>query len=190
MRRQRWSAQRSTVRIFWTAGLLLVASCIRNPYEYKKPESITLVINEFLTSNTLGIFLDENGDREDFIELYNDGNESINVDGLYLSDDSTDLLQYRLPDTTVAPHGFLLVWADNDLDQGELHAPFKLSIQDGDEIILSVINGLIVDRIQFFPKNNNPESRLSDVSYGRESDGSNTWVRQREPSPGTANRGN
>ena len=180
--------KKTELRASILALFLMAVFCIENPYEYRKPENVTVVINEFLTSNSLGIILDDAGEPEDFIELYNYGSKGINLDGLYLSDDSTDLFRYKLPDTTIPVGGYLVIWADNDPDQGKLHAPFKLSGSEGEEIILSLLNGVKIDRIQFFPHSGNPEARLPDISYGRVSDGAEEWGRQAEPTPGYKNK--
>ncbi len=148
-----------------------------------------LVINEFMASNGSDSIVDEYGDADDWIELFNRGDAAVEIRGCFLSDDSTNPHAYPLPDTTVPPAGFLLVWADNDALQGKWHAPFKLSAQDGEEIILTRGKAQIIDRIQFFPHNNNPLARVPDESYGRERDGSENWVQQREPTPGSANVG-
>lgn len=45
-----------------------------------------ILINEFLASNQT-INADEDGDFEDWIELYNNGDEAVNLEGFGLSDD-------------------------------------------------------------------------------------------------------
>ncbi len=151
-------------------------------------ETIKLVINEFMTSNELESITDEYGEPEDWIELFNSGGASLDLSGLYLSDDSTNLKKYDLSGILMQPGEFLLIWADDDPEQGKYHAPFKLSTQNGEEIILS--NGSnFIDRIQFFPHNNNPEARIPNKSYGRESDGDPLWILQAEPTPKSANIG-
>lgn len=177
------------VKIILT-GVPLFLACLTNPYEYHKPQNITLVINEFMVSNTRGIVIDEYGEADDWIELYNAGDKGINLRGLFLSDDSTKLQKFALPDTTIPARGFLVIWADDDVDQGSLHAPFKLSAKEGEELLLTLVNGLLIDRISFFAHSNNPEARLPDVSYGRLVDGGALWGRQKEPTPGFKNKGN
>jgi len=169
-----------TCFLFCTAFLF---SCSEQHSEYD-----SLVINEFLTSNTLGLVLDEMGQAEDYIEIYNKSNDPVNLRDVYLSDDSTNLMVFKFPDTVIEPNGFILVWADDDSHQGSLHANFKLSANKGDEIILSS-NNRIIDRIQFFPHNNNPQARLPDISFGRNSDGDTLWTRQKKLTPGAPNSG-
>lgn len=152
-------------------------------------DDVMLYINEFMTSNTTTGIVDENGEADDWIELYNGEEREIRLLNFFCSDDSTDLRKYALPDTTIAAHGYLLIWADDAPDEGVLHAPFKLSAERGEEIILSNDNDRIVDRIPFFPHNNNPIARVPGKSYGRNSDGDSVWVQQFTPSPGEKNGG-
>jgi hypothetical protein len=144
----------------------------------------SVVINEFMASNGTGVYLDENNEADDWIELYNEGKGPVSLKELSLSDDSTKLDKFALPDTILPSRGFVVIWADNQEKQGRLHAPFKLSDKNGDDIILTKGEKTIVDRIQFL------SSVVSkDASYGRWTDGAATWAEQRQPTPGSANIG-
>jgi hypothetical protein len=97
----------------------------------------TLVINEFMAKND-GFIRDPQGDYDDWIEIYNYGDNAINIGGLYLTDDLSVPGGWRVPDnnpaaTTIGPQGYLLIWADGETDEGTLHASFKLSA-DGEQI--------------------------------------------------------
>lgn len=148
-----------------------------------------IVINEFMTANGDGGPTDEHGNPDDWVELFNASDAAITLQGYYLSDDSLQLHAYSLPDTQLPPGGYLLVWADDEPEEGNRHAPFKLSWQNGDEIILTKGRDLIVDRYQFFPENGNPLARVPGTSFGRAADGDTIWGQQLEPTPGTANTG-
>jgi hypothetical protein len=69
-----------------------------------------IVINEVMASNQ-GTVADEDGDFEDWIELYNYGEESINLNGYGLSDDSENPFRWTFANIIVAPDEYLLVWA-------------------------------------------------------------------------------
>ena len=170
-----------------TAAIALL-SCDKGPVSYPL-EHCPVVINEFMTSNSTTTIIDEGKDPEDWIEVYNASDTPFDLSLLRLSDDSTDRGAYAFPDTFIAAHGYYLVWADDDPGQGRNHAEFKLSSDDGDELILSGADGRIVDRIQFFPSSGNPEARLQNVSYGRRSDGAAEWTRQLRPTPEGPNSG-
>ena len=61
-----------------------------------------IVINEFLANNSgstnsvhPNTIRDEDGDNSDWIELYNAGNSTVDLDGWYLSDATTNLTKWR-----------------------------------------------------------------------------------------------
>ncbi|MBC8323873.1 MAG: lamin tail domain-containing protein [Candidatus Marinimicrobia bacterium] len=144
-----------------------------------------IVINEFLASND-SCCTDENGDYDDFIELYNAGSNSINIGGMYITDDLTDPASWQIPTsdaslTTLAPGGFLLLWADKESEQGVLHVEEKLG-SGGEDIGLVTIfasDTSFVDSLTF-------GEQTTDISYGRYPDGSSTWS-SLNPTPGAAN---
>ncbi|MFK7969773.1 MAG: CotH kinase family protein [Bacteroidia bacterium] len=118
-----------------------------------------LVINELMASNDTTV-ADQDGEFDDWIELYNNGTTTIDLEGFALSDDGTDLQQWLFPaGASIAPNGFLIVWADNDDTQAGLHANFKLSAS-GESLYLSDANGDIIDDVTF-------AAQTTDVSYAR-----------------------
>lgn len=67
-------------------------------------------INEVLASNGT-VLADAQGDYEDWIELYNESDESVNLSGWGLSDNPNQPFKWAFPnDTHIAPAGHLLVW--------------------------------------------------------------------------------
>ena len=118
-----------------------------------------LVINEFMASNASSV-ADQNGEYDDWIELYNNSASSINLDGYFLSDDAADLKQWAFPSgTVIGAHGYLVVWADNDENQAGLHANFKLSAA-AETIFLVDASGAIADEVSYV-------AQTTDISYGR-----------------------
>jgi len=140
-----------------------------------------VVINEVLASNSSGIE-DEDGETVPWIELYNIGDEPVNLALFGLSDDSGRPWRWLFPDTTIAPGQFLLVFASGK-DRAEpgrpLHANFRVS-RHGEPLSLTDIHGLVVDHVP-------PVSMPVDVSYGRMPDGSGNWVFFDRPTPGFSN---
>jgi spore coat protein CotH len=129
-----------------------------------------LVINEILASNDSGA-TDEQGEYEDWIELYNTTDETLSLDNLYLSDDADDPLVYQFPTgTTLAADSYLIVWCDKDTDQGDFHADFKFS-SDGETAILSYANGTILENITF-------GAQTTDMAYARNPNGTGAFVIQ------------
>lgn len=144
-----------------------------------------IVINEIMASNE-ATYPDSQGHYDDWVELYNAGTTSIDVGGMYLTDDLSEPTKWQVPTnltpvTTMSPGGYLLFWADGDLDYGWLHMGFRLSA-DGEEIALFDSDGTtLVDAIEF-------DAQYTDVSYGRYPDGSDDLRYMSEPSPSSANR--
>jgi len=177
-----------TFRIFSLLVFLLLSRCS----SVTDTMSVSIVINEFMTSNNSYSEIpitDEYNETDDWIELYNCSDQPVSLNDLFISDDSTMLRAASLPDTIIQPHSFFLLWADGQPEQGKHHVDFKLSAEDGDEIILSNSSGRIIDRIQFFAYSGNPVARLPNMSYGRISDGSGQWCLQKIPTPLQPNAG-
>ncbi|MFK7809595.1 MAG: CotH kinase family protein [Saprospiraceae bacterium] len=122
-----------------------------------------VVINELLSSNDAST-ADQDGEFDDWIELYNNTSTDIDLSGYSLSDDPDDLLQWTFPTgTTIAADGYLIIWADDDEDQEGLHANFKLSAS-GETLFLIDATGTIADEVTF-------ATQTTDVSYGRFANG-------------------
>ena len=87
----------------------------------------------------------------------------ISTNNLYLSDTISNLLKWKLPNSVVLPDDYLIVWADEDGNQGSNHANFKLSnLQE--IVILSNSDSTIIDSISFPTQN-------EDISFGRSPNG-------------------
>ena len=94
----------------------------------------TVHIHEALYRNTRSI-LDEDGDRPDFVELYNGGEYAVDLNGWYLSDNAEKLTKWALPDISLGPGEYLLIFlSGKDRDRGELHASF--SLHAGETVVL------------------------------------------------------
>lgn len=123
----------------------------------------SIAINELMASNDSTVS-DEQGEFDDWVELYNTTAQSISLAGYYLSDDDSELDKWPLPNVTIEPFGHVAFWLDDDEEQGEEHANFKLSA-DGEELILINPEGTVEDSVRF-------EALEADQSYGRVVDGS------------------
>lgn len=125
---------------------------------FPSPAVGSVLINEVLASNDSLLF-DLNGEDEDWIELVNTTNTPLDLTGFYLSDDPLNLMSWAFPAATSIPaNGYILIWADNDVNQVGLHANFKLSA-GGDYVYLS--HGFNVhDQIAFGPQ-------ITNISYAR-----------------------
>lgn len=139
----------------------------RAEYEFLSiPVSGSLVINEFMADNETTVS-DQDGEFDDWIELYNNSEEPINLDGFYLTDDPNEMDQWIFPDTTIAAGGYIVIWADKDEEQEGLHSNFKLSA-NGESIILSDADLNPIDEIDF-------EVQQTDISFGRYPNGTGSF---------------
>ncbi|GAB1857570.1 hypothetical protein MHTCC0001_24060 [Flavobacteriaceae bacterium MHTCC 0001] len=145
----------------------------------------TVVINEVQGKNDNTI-ADENGEFDDWIEIYNPTSTPINLAGLYFSDNLSEPLKWQIPDTnpsktTVPAKGFLLLWADKDLNQGENHLNFKL--KGSDQVIITYEDRITKKQsIEFFNID-------ADESYGANTDGSANFIKFTTPTPNASNNG-
>lgn len=88
-----------------------------------------ILITEFMAINSNGL-IDEDGERSDWIELYNNTDNVINLAGWYLTDNSLRLKEWQFPAITLPKGAFLVVYASgkNRIDPTKnLHTNFKLS---------------------------------------------------------------
>ncbi|MBI5475011.1 MAG: CotH kinase family protein [Ignavibacteriae bacterium] len=138
----------------------------------------TLFINEFMAANSSTIIDPEYHEYADWIELYNGGTTSVNLNGFSITDNLSQPQKYRFTsDVFVPPHGYVIIWAD---DRGvNNHTNFKLSAS-GESIGLFSASGSVIDSLSFGPQ-------LTDISYGRCPDGATSWYRLSPASPGAAN---
>jgi uncharacterized repeat protein (TIGR02543 family) len=140
-----------------------------------------LCINEFQAWNW-NTRADENGDYEDWIELYNSSASPINLAGYTLTDDPAAPKKWTFPPVSIGANGFMLVWASNKnrvVTGYPLHTNFRLENQ-GEFIGLYNPFGVPVDSATFGPQN-------QDASYGRKPDGSGAWVFFATPTPNAPN---
>ena len=120
-----------------------------------------VIINELLAKNET-INADEAGEYDDWIELYNHSNSTVDLAGYYLTDKIFNLSKWKFPDvgSIIAPQSYMIIWCDEDQEQGTLHSNFKLS-SNGEFIALVMPDGqTILDSVSF-PQQN------TDVSFGR-----------------------
>ena len=86
---------------------------------------------------------DENGECHDYVELTNTSDEEVSLKGWYLSDDRSNLAQWKFPDVTLAAGGTMVVYCsgyDRTEDVGRLHANFRLG-SDGTDVVLTQSDG-------------------------------------------------
>lgn len=119
-----------------------------------------VVINEICAHNLSGL-QDGNGAYGDWIELYNPGENPVDLSGWTLSDDKDDPGRWTFPEGTVLDE-YLIVFADLADTQdaaGYCHTSFALKT-NGETLYLYDAQGDLVDKLKY------PEQDF-DITYGR-----------------------
>jgi hypothetical protein len=145
-----------------------------------------VIINEYSASN-LSNYVDNYDSQEDWIELFNTGNTSVNLSGYYLSDSSDDPTKWAIPSGLVIPaNGYLVFWCsgrDESLGNNH-HTNFKLkqTKNNPDHVVFSDTNGTIINDFEL-------QKTQVEHSMGRYPNGSSTWKIFLSPSLGNSNNG-
>jgi hypothetical protein len=133
------------------------------------PES-SIVINEIMPTNISWV-TDQNGEYDDWFELYNNSSLSFDISGYYLSDSRSNLSKWKIPSgTTIRGNGTLVFWADKDTTQTGLHTNFKLSSL-GEKVIFVTPDILIIDKVDY-------PAQSGQLSYSRKPNGTGSFVWQ------------
>ncbi|MGB2864078.1 MAG: CotH kinase family protein [Sedimentisphaerales bacterium] len=150
------------MRYSWILAFLVVFNLTLNTSTAVRAQEL-IRINEFMAVNDTGLD-DEDRDEMDWIEIYNAGTDTVNLDRWYLTDDDNDLTQWAFPEVMIGPDAYLVVFASgkNRRDPlGILHTNFKLS-GSGEYLGLVHPDGRTVVS-EFFPTY---PRQAPDVSYG------------------------
>ncbi len=146
-----------------------------------------VVINEYSAAN-YNQFLDNFGGTEDWIELYNTGDKTVDVSGYYLSDNATKPKKWQFKDSSfIAPKGFLRVWCSSrdisDPKTGHYHTNFKLTQtkKTNERLVLSDKNGKVLQDIVV-------TETMYHQSWSRFPDGGSKWMINIAPSPNDSNK--
>jgi len=107
-------------------------------------------IDELLPSNATINFDTDFYAFSDWIELYNNSDEVVDIGGYYLSNDKNNTKLWQIPaNTTIDAQGYLLIWADKeDMVGKELHTNFGLSSKKA-KITFADRSGSIIDTIKY-----------------------------------------
>lgn len=141
-----------------------------------------LFINEVL-ANGLELHLDANGIASDWLEIYNSSTNTIDLTGMYLSDDWTFYTKWEFPELELLPGAVAIVWCsgeDTIYQDNEIHTNFSIS-SSGEEVFLVDTNGVnIIDTFYAYPT-------AGDISLGRYPNGSELIYEYLTPSPNLIN---
>ena len=145
-----------------------------------------LIINEFMQSNIDGIMDDLNDFPDSWVELYNSGNTAVNLKDYKIGTKKKVANAWQLPDKMVGPGQYVIIYCDKageDEGVSALHTNFRLESSKKSSLFLFKGDDTI-DKIEDFAAQPAPN-----IAFGRNTDGSDEWGYQLEPTPGKANTG-
>jgi hypothetical protein len=150
--------------------LLLILIILYSCEKTYGPSYGDVVINELMSVNST-IVADQNGEYDDWIELFNLSTSVKDISGYYLSDSKKNIKKWQFPQgTSISGNGYLIIWADKDTTQIGLHSNFKLS-SSGEKLLLSKPDGIIIDEVDY------PTQTL-ELSYSRRPNGTGSFIWQ------------
>jgi len=108
-----------------------------------------LVISEAMAAN-LTTIADEDGDYNDFIEIFNRAEYPVNLGEYGLSDSEEQPYRWQFPSVTIEPEEYLLIFASGkdrrDPEGLFLHTNFKIR-SNGETLVLSHPSGMTIDQM-------------------------------------------
>jgi spore coat protein CotH len=140
-----------------------------------------LFINEVLPDNA-SINSDEMSEFDPWIEIYNASSSTIDLDGMFLSDDLGTPTEWAFPsgpESELCGGCWLLVWADGETGEGPLHSNFSLSVLGG-VVGLFASDTTLIDYVAYDPV-------ASDHAVGRFPDASSDTRVLTIPTPSASN---
>jgi hypothetical protein len=140
-------------------------------------------VNEYSASNRS--LNDSFGRQEDWIELYNASEDTFfNLTGFHLSNDIQNPTKWQIQNGVIPPNSRVLVFcSERNTSSGTvLHANFNLTQLRPDQIVFADSEGNVLSSHEMFVTQTNH-------SYGRSTDGANTWRVFNNPTPGASNNG-
>jgi hypothetical protein len=136
-------------------------------------------INEIIADNAT-VIADDHGDFDPWIELYNPSSQTVNLGGLYLTDDLLAPTKWAFPASTLlCGANRLLIWADGEPSEGPLHASFRPSLAGGSVWLLDG-QARVMDDLSY-------PALARNVSYGRVPDGGPALASFAYATPATPN---
>lgn len=146
-----------------------------------------LLIGEVLVENTSGL-VDDYGQRNGWIELFNTSSGTVKFGGCYLTDDKSDLKKYHIPtsdmDAKVGPRQSVIFYASGNASQGTFYTNFKL--RKGSTVYLVSNDGrTIIDQVDI-PADLPADQSIVRIPVGVKAMSFQTKVNP-SPSPGSYN---
>jgi hypothetical protein len=178
---------------------LFFMGCVKDEQPVAPTENYgDIVINELITKDTSDVyFIDESGSAADWVELYNKGNDAINIAGMFITDAAGDDAKYEeIPTnessiTTIPPKGFLVLIcgaADasgtdlpTQIKDGKIFIDMGLSASKDNTVAIYNPSKEAVDESADF------NGLADDKSFGRTTDAGEEWNTLASKTPGSTN---
>ena len=145
-----------------------------------------LVINEIMASN-VDYVMDPSFNYGSWIELYNPSNVTVQLSGLYVTDDPNDLKKSLIRSRyasdgeieSIDPESFYCLWFDHHDD---IFSPTQMNFKlDYDGGTIYITDGEKILCSQSYPQ------AIGRVSYARTVDGADEWAWTANPTPSVSN---
>jgi hypothetical protein len=123
-----------------------------------------VILSEFVADNNSGI-RDDDGQRNDWLELLNLGPLDANLEGWFLTDSPTNLTKWRIPAVALRANNYVLIWCSSKNHtnlNSPLHTNFRLQREAGGYV------ALVGPRTNVVSAFSNYVAQLSDVAFGRD----------------------
>lgn len=150
-------------------SIILTSALMLSSVPLLAQKATSMRINEVMVVNTNN-FVDQYGNHNPWIELYNSSAGTVDIRGCYLTDDPANLTKYMIPRgdvlTQIHPRQHVIFWADGNKDRGTFHLNFTLDPTKSNFIALVDADGkTIIDSIS------TPVGLTDNVSFARKLDG-------------------
>jgi len=157
-------------------GLPLVLALMAGQLQAK------VIITEVMQSNFGGVLDYYNEYPDSWVEVHNQGEEKINLEGYHISDRYDIDSAFVLPNSfTIPANGYALIYCDKEDRDKELHTDFRLNSDKPGTIYLWDSEGVFQDSLHY------PEMISPEVSWGRLADNPDSLSHFRISTPGEAN---
>ncbi len=142
-------------------------------------DNAPVTITEVLVDNGYSL-VDEDGDRNGWVEIENSSSTAVSLSGYRLSDNADEPAKWAFPDITLQAGERIIVYCSGKnkvTDSGQMHASFRLGDSDVKICLLDMVN-MQMQTVSL------PHNLAENLSYGVK-DGQ--WVYFGQPTPGRPN---
>ena len=120
------------------------------------------------------------GEYAPWIEIYNASPDSVDLGGMFLTDDYNNPTKWAIPADTILNSGqWMIFWADAETNDGPLHTNFALNAAGGSVGLYTATGDNIVDYLNY-------GALAANISYGKYPDGVASFREFATPTPAAA----